>query len=115
MTRPTVICSAYDVVVVPFPFTDRRAAKRRPALAISTERFGIESSHTVLAMIASAKNPAWPLDVTIDATRAGLHAPSKVRMKLFTLDNRLILHRAGSLSDGDRRTVRNAVQQMLEA
>ena len=36
-------------------------------------------------------------------------------MKLFTLDNRLILHRAGSLSDGDRRTVRNAVQQMFEA
>ena len=69
----------------------------------------------MLAMITSAKNPAWPLDVTIDATRAGLHAPSKVRMKLFTLENRLILHRAGSLSDGDRRTVRNAVQQMFEA
>jgi mRNA interferase MazF len=66
-------------------------------------------------MITSAKNPAWPLDVTIDAPQAGLHAPSKVRMKLFTLDNRLILRRAGSLSDGDRRSVRNAVEQMLEA
>jgi mRNA interferase MazF len=66
-------------------------------------------------MITSTKNPEWPFDVTIDATRAGLHATSKVRMKLFTLDNRLILRRAGSLSDGDRRTVRNTVQQMLEA
>jgi mRNA interferase MazF len=99
MTRPTMICSTYDVLVVPFPFTDRRASKRRPALSISTERFGIQSSHTVLAMITSAKNPAWPLDVTIDAPQAGLHAPSKVRMKLFTLDNHLILRRAGSLSD----------------
>ena len=110
-----MICSAYDVVVVPFTFTDRLAVKRRPALAISTERFGIESNHTVLAMITSAKNPAWPLDVTIDATRAGLHAASKVRMKLFTLDNRLILRRAGSLCNGDRRTVRNTVRQMLGA
>ena len=115
MTRPTVICSAYDVVVVPFPFTDRVAVKRRPALAISTERFGTESNHTVLAMITSAKNPAWPLDVTIDATRAGLHAASKVRMKLFTLDNRLILRKTGSLSDEDKHTVRNTVQQMLGA
>ena len=26
---------AYDVVVVPFPFTDKLAVKRRPALIIS--------------------------------------------------------------------------------
>ena len=31
-----MICKQYDVVVVPFPFTARRASKRRPALALST-------------------------------------------------------------------------------
>jgi mRNA-degrading endonuclease toxin of MazEF toxin-antitoxin module len=108
-----VICKHYDVVVVPFPFTDRRASKRRPALALSTEKFSTEAGHTVLAMITSAKNPPWPSDVVIEAGRAGLPAPSKVRMKLFTLDNRLILHRAGSLSENDKRAVAEALKRVF--
>ena len=110
-----MICKQYDVVVVPFPFTDRRASKRRPALGLSHEKFSAEAGHTVLAMITSAKNPPWPSDVIIDAGRAGLPAPSKVRMKLFTLDNRLILDRVGSLSEGDRRAVPQALRQLLGA
>ena len=108
-----MICRPYDVVVVPFPFTDRRASKRRPALALSSEKFSAESGHTILAMITSAANPARPMDVTIDAADAGLRAPSKVRMKLFTLDNRLILHRAGDLSEKDRGAVAAVMQKLL--
>ncbi len=108
-------CKPYDVVVVPFPFTDRRTSKRRPALALSSEVFSAESDHTVLAMITSAANPPWPMDVAIDAGMAGLRAPSKVRMKLFTLDNRLILQKAGSLAEKDQRTVAMVVQKLLAA
>lgn len=113
MIGPIVTCRAYDVVVVPFPFTDRRASKRRPALALSSEKFSARSGHTLLAMITSANNPAWPLDVIIDAAHAGLNAPSKVRMKIFTLDNRLILHQAGSLRENDQRAVAHAIKQLL--
>jgi len=98
---------------VPFPFTDRRANKRRPALALSSERFNAESGHTVLAMITSASNPPWPMDVAIDASRAGLNASSKVRMKLFTLDNRLILHKAGNLSQADQLAISAVTQKLL--
>lgn len=66
-------------------------------------------------MITSAENAPWPFDVPIDAERAGLHAPSKVRMKLFTLDNRLILRRTGRLDDDDRKSVNQVVRQMLAA
>jgi mRNA-degrading endonuclease toxin of MazEF toxin-antitoxin module len=110
-----VTCKRYDIVVVPFPFSDRRASKRRPALALSSATFSAESGHTVLAMITSAGNPAWPMDVAIDAEAAGLRAPSKVRMKLFTLDNRLIIHRTGSLSRADQRAVSAAVGKILAA
>ena len=106
-------CKAYEVVVVPFRFTDRRAQKRRPALALSSQAFSSQSGHTVLAMITSAANPPWPMDVAIDAARAGLSAPSKVRMKIFTLDNRLIMRRAGRLAEADRRAVSAVVRKLL--
>ena len=64
-------------------------------------------------MITSADNPPWPMDVTIDAEEAGLRAPSKVRMKVFTLDNRLILHATGSLARTDQRTVSVVVRKLL--
>lgn len=112
-TRRTVTCKPYDVVVVPFPFTDRRTSKRRPALALSSETFSAESGHSVLAMITSASNPPWPMDVAIDAKEAGLRAPSKVRMKVFTLDNRLNLRAGGSLARTDQRAVSVVVRKLL--
>ena len=48
----------FDVVVVPFPFTDIKADKRRPALILSSDtKFNKKSGHAVMAMITSQKNP----------------------------------------------------------
>jgi mRNA interferase MazF len=104
-----------DVVVVPFPFTDRKTDKRRPALILSDQMlFNKPSGHAVLAMITSQKNPDWPLDTKITGNRkAGLTAPSKVRMKLFTLDNRLIVKKIGTLTDTDKKAVAKALQRLL--
>lgn len=111
----TVTYKPYDVVVVPFPFTDRQAHKRRPALILSDEmHFNKPTGHAVLAMITSQKNPDWPLDTPIRGNRqAGLTAPSKVRMKLFTLDYRLILRKIGALTDKDRKAVINALGRLF--
>jgi mRNA interferase MazF len=107
----TVTYKSYEVVVVPFPFTERQAHKRWPALVLSDEmHFNKPAGHAVLAMITSQKNPGWPLDTPItDNRQAGLTAPSKVRMKLFTLDVRLILKKIGALTDKDRKAVINAL------
>ena len=105
----------YDVVVVPFPFTDKAQTKRRPALVLSDHKaFGKKIGHSVLAMITSANNPPWPLDVEItDLKTAGLPAPSVIRIKLFTLDNRLIIERRGRLAGKDRKAVDAALMTML--
>lgn len=104
----------FDVVVVPFPFTDKAQVKRRPALIISNPRFGSAAGHSVMAMVTSARNPAWPSDVAIsDLAGAGLPAPSVVRMKLFTLDHRLIAGRCGALSDVDREGVEAVLREVL--
>lgn len=106
---------AFDVVVVPFPFTDRATSKRRPALVLSDgEDFNRPVGQAVLAMITSAKNSDWPFDVEIqDLDAAGLPSASIVRLKLFTLDQQLILRKAGSLADPDRVEVREALRRVL--
>jgi mRNA interferase MazF len=105
----------FEVVVVPFPFTDRNTDKRRPALVLSDDmQFNTLSNHAVLAMITSQKNSDWPLDTKIAGNRqAGLTAPSKVRMKLFTLDNRLIVKKIGALTGNDKKAVIKALQRLL--
>jgi mRNA interferase MazF len=110
-----VTYDAFDVVVVPFPFADRTASKRRPAVVVSrAETFGARIGHSVLAMVTSQRQRPWPLDVPItDGARAGLTAPSLVRMKLFTLDHRLILRTAGNLAKADREGVLNALRELL--
>lgn len=72
----------YDVVVVPFPFTDKTSTKRRPAIVLSsTAGFNRESQHAVMAMVTSATESPWPLDVQInDLNSAGLNLPCAVRL-----------------------------------
>jgi mRNA interferase MazF len=102
-----------DVVVVPFPFTDRDASRRRPALVVSSESFNTGHRQWILAMITSARGE-WAGDVSILGWReAGLRVPCKVRLKLFTLDESLILRRIGRLSDEDVISVREAPRLAL--
>ena len=110
-----VTFEAFDVVVVPFPFTDRAATKRRPALVLSDRSaFNAGIGHVVLAMITSASHSDWPLDLPLaDLRAAGLASASVVRMKLFTLDERLILRKAGSLAAADRKAVAAALRKLL--
>jgi mRNA interferase MazF len=108
-----VTCDVWDVVVVPFPFSERAAAKRRPALALSRKAFNA-AGHTVLAMITTQAHRPWPGDTPIhDLSAAGVPLQCIVRLKLFTLDNRLILRRIGTLSTSDRRRVSDALERQL--
>ena len=99
-----MIYKPFDVIVVPFPFSDSGNTKKRPALVLSSlKKFGGLSGHTVCAMITSARNAEWPLDVAIhEIVEAGLPKPSVIRMKFFTLDNNLIIESIGSLANKDR-------------
>lgn len=104
----------YDVLVVPFPFTDSAAVKRRPALVLSADQFQDRAGHLVLAMITSRENRGWPLDVELtDLKSAGLPHASVVRMKLFTLDERFVLSKAGRLAEFDRRAVQRSLRLLL--
>lgn len=105
-----MICEECDVVVVPFPFVDRAQPKRRPALVLSKKNFN-RNGHTVLAMITTSAHHPWPGDLGIRQREStGLTTPCIVRLKLFTLDNRLIVKRIGYLADADRDEVAESIR-----
>jgi mRNA interferase MazF len=111
--RPRVASQAgdqWDVVLVPFPFSTQLGAKRRPALVLSSRAFNQRGS-TVLAMITTTGHHPWPGDVQLtDLKTAGLNAPCLVRLKLFTLDNRLIVKKIGRLAAADEQKVRGQLR-----
>jgi mRNA interferase MazF len=81
------IFDRFTVVAVPFPYAEREARKRRPAVIVS----GPDLSRHGLAwvvMITSADNPPWPEDIPlIDPAEAGLARPSVIRpVKIATVE-----------------------------
>lgn len=106
----------FDVVVVPFPFTEAFTNKKRPALVLSDEQnFNGLLKKSIMAMITTATHTPWALDVAItDLKGAGLKAASVVRMKLFTLDDVLVSKRIGTLSQLDIVAVNQALQKLFD-
>lgn len=109
-----MICDLGDVVVVPFPFVDVAAEKRRPSLVLSRQAFNEASGHSICAMITTASRTRWPMDVPIaDLKLAGLPRPCVIRWKLFTLPNESILRKAGTLGTADRDRLVEASRAIL--
>ena len=109
-----MICDLGDVVVVPFPFVDVAADKRRPSLILSRRSFNQTSGHSICAMITTAGRTRWQSDIAIDDLKvAGLPRSCVVRWKLFTLPNEIILKKAGMLSEPDRNKVVGAAREIL--
>jgi mRNA interferase MazF len=73
-----MIYEPFDVVKVPFPFTDKFAIKHRPALVISTTTYQQNYNHCLLMMITSAKQSVWLDDIDIsDLSHTGLGSRPK--------------------------------------
>jgi mRNA interferase MazF len=104
----------FDIVVVPFPYADRLAEKRRPALVISNRRLAAHDLVWV-AMITSADNAQWGSDVAIDhLDRTGLPAPSVVRpAKIACIEPARIDRRIGRLDKAEARKVAQRVRGFL--
>ncbi len=86
-----------DVVVVPFPFADLSATKRRPALVVAT----LTGDDVILCQITSKTiTDSYAIAISDgDFTSGGLHQESNIRPnRIFTADSNIILYRAGVLS-----------------
>ncbi|EME70350.1 PemK-like protein [Paramagnetospirillum caucaseum] len=93
----------WDVVKVPFPYTDRSTRQNRPALVIAAGSLAGDHGLLWVLMITSAENRGWPGDVEISDLKAtGLPAPSVIRTaKVATIEAR-DAERIGILPQPDR-------------
>jgi mRNA interferase MazF len=95
--------ATFDVVVVPFPYSDKLAEKRRPALVVSAGALSDKLDRLWVAMITTDRGQRLFGDTPItDLAAAGLSSDSLVRAsKIATIDIERIVRRAGRLSDPD--------------
>jgi mRNA interferase MazF len=101
-----------DVVVVPFPYVDRLAEKRRPALVVSNEKFNESTGLLWVAMITSASNESWPNDIQFDIDKAGLTTESVIRIsKLATIEIDRVVRVIGTVEKKARNAVTQAVRE----
>ncbi len=108
------ICEPFDVVEVPFPFSDTARAKMRKALVLSSVKFNERNGSSILMMITSVEKSHWFLDTPIDDLEAaGLKKACVARFKLFTLDNALVVRVVGKLSQGDEKRVRDGLANAI--
>ena len=105
----------WDIVLVPFPFTDLTAVKRRPALIISPDSYNRSGPDAVIVFITSRKDlPSRPGDHRIRFWKeSGLPKPSMLRMKFATIDQTIIVKKLGSLFREDQRAVQAAFSEFF--
>jgi mRNA interferase MazF len=109
-----MICHTGDIVSVLFSFVDSPHTKKRPALVLSKKKFNTDNGHTLLAMITTGEGFSWISDISIlNVKKTGLPVPSIVRMKLFTLDNRLVLSCIGKTDTKDLQCVHKTIKKNI--
>ena len=104
----------WDVVKIPFPYTDRPVPQRRPALVIAGG--SIEAGYGLLwvLMITSAENRRWKNEVVVsDLSMAGLPASSVVRCVKFATIESGHAQGIGSLDSSDRSRVAGHLRRIL--
>lgn len=104
-----------DVVLVPFPFADRRAEKQRPAVVVCTEDYQAAGGDLIIAQLTSRTGaPPRPGDHRLTAWReAGLPLPTLARARLATLHRGRIRKRLGALAPRDLASLEEGLRAAL--
>lgn len=106
-----------DIVLVPFPYSDLRGMKRRPACVVSADAYQ-RGPDVIVGMVTSQSGrrqaPGLGDVVVTDWQAAGLSAPSTVRTgRLLVLEQRLLGTTLGRLSDSTLANVDNALRAVF--
>ena len=99
-----------DVVLVPFPFTNQAASKKRPAVVVSNRVYNVARLDVVVMAITSQfLGEVW----LGQWQTAGLLKPSAVKPVFATLEQALVIRQLGTLAAADQAALRKAIAETL--
>ena len=104
-----------DVIVVPFPFTDQTATKKRPAVVVSSESYHRERPDMILMAITGRVRPA-PTGgdaIVVHWQVAGLLKPSVIKPLFTTIETSLVLRQLCKLHADDQACLRQVLAAVL--
>lgn len=97
-----MIYNKWEIILVPFPFTNLKTTKKRPALIISPDEYN-KKYDIIIAFITSKLDTEYRLgDYKIkEWERSNLPKPSMIRMKFATIDKSIVVKKIGKLGEKD--------------
>lgn len=104
-----------DVVLVPFPFSNQQAYKKRPAVVISNVVYHQEKQDIIILAITSQLKlmPLYGEFVLQDWHQAGLIKPSVCKPVITTIEQRLVLKKMGLFSANDRAALKSLLSLVI--
>ncbi|MHB1231792.1 MAG: type II toxin-antitoxin system PemK/MazF family toxin [Burkholderiales bacterium] len=104
-----------DIVLVPFPFTDQSAAKKRPAVVISSAAYQRERPDLIIMAVTSQVRTALTVGEIIvsDWQGAGLLKSSAIKPVIATIEKSLVINTLGRLKNDDQIALRNAIGKII--
>lgn len=111
----TTAYSFGDVVLVPFPFTDQTATKKRPAVVVSSDAYNKARPDLILMAVTGHLSgyPRIGEVVVSDWKEAGLLKASTVKPILTTVEKPLIIRTLGQLRQRDLSALKDALKMVL--
>jgi mRNA interferase MazF len=112
---PTIAYRFGDVVLVPFPFTDQSASKKRPAVIVSSAQYDQRRLDVILMAITSQVKPSLSFGETVitDWKKAGLIKPGIIKPIITTAEKRLVIKRLGRLQPTDEKAIQQTLQLIV--
>jgi mRNA interferase MazF len=104
-----------NVVLVPFPFTDQTATKKRPAVVVSSEVYQRQRPDLIVMAITSQTRLASTVGevAVVHWQAAGLLKPSVIKPLLATIESTLVLRQLGQLHAEDQKALRRVLTAIL--
>ncbi len=111
----TTTYSFGDVVLVPFPFTDQSATKKRPAVVVSSDAYNRARPDIILMAITGHMSDYPRIGEVIVSgwEEAGLLKASTIKPILATIEKTLIVRELGQLGQRDVQSLRDGLKTVV--
>jgi mRNA interferase MazF len=111
--RGGIMYKQKDIVLMPFPFSDLTASKKRPAIIISNQTIN-KTEDCICCLITSQKpNLGTPIQKT-EIEKGNLPFKSWIKPhRIFTINQKIILKKLAHISDKKMKELKEKINQFL--